>query len=207
MEHDGASIAGYPLVRALRRTAEREVWVAADASGQGVELHRSCPGEEGAVAREVEALLAADHPHLLPILDVATDDGVVLVRPLVPEDLAAWLLVRGRPEPGEAVTALAPVADAIGALHAIGATAGAVTAQSVRVDPDGAPLLTGEGARIETERATAAWRESSDAVAADVAGWRALALLLADASGSALPDAVEAALDRRDIGEAGAALL
>ncbi|MFA4841376.1 MAG: hypothetical protein WC580_06685, partial [Agrococcus sp.] len=123
------TIAGHPLVRALRRDVEREVWVASAASGAGVELHRSLPGEEALLAREAEALLLADHPHLVPILDVATDAGVVLIRPLLPRDLAGWLRERGAPQPGEAVTALAPIAAALGALHAVGAAVGGVPAQ------------------------------------------------------------------------------
>ena len=207
VEDEAATIAGHPLVRALRRTGDREVWVAADASGHGVEVHRSLAGEESVLAREAEALLRADHPHLVPILDVATDEGVVLVRPLFARDLASWLVARGEPQPGEVVTALAPVAAALAALHAIGAAAGGVTAQSVRLDADGAPLLTGEGAQVETERPTEAWGESSTGVAADVEGWRELALLLADACGRPLPIEVEAALERRDLAAAGAALL
>ncbi|ERG63049.1 hypothetical protein L332_01055 [Agrococcus pavilionensis RW1] len=206
MDPDAASIAGYPLVRAVRRTAEREVWVA-DASGHGVEVHRALAGADAPLAREAEALLLAEHEHLLPVVDVATDVGVVVVRQLVPRDLADWLLERGEPESGEAVTALAPIAAALGALHAIGAVAGGVTAHDVRIDDDGAPMLVGEGAHLETDRPTEAWREASDGVAADARGWRELALLLADASGQPLPQSVEAAVERRDLVAAGAALI
>ncbi|ROR67150.1 hypothetical protein [Agrococcus jenensis] len=204
---DGPTIAGHPLVRLLRRTGEREVWVAADASGSGVELHRSMPGEEALLAREVEALLLADHPHLVPILDVATDAGVVVVRPLLPHDLADWLRDRGAPDPGEAVTALAPIAAALGALHAVGATAGAVSAQHVRLDADGAPLLTGEGARVEATRPSIAWREGSAGVAADADAWRSLAEAVLAARGEALPDAALRAIDARDLAAAASALL
>ena len=202
-----ATIAGHPLVRALRRDAAREVWVASDAAGGGVELHRSQPGGEAVLAREAEALLLADHPHLVPILDVATDAGVVLVRPLLPHDLAGWLLERGAPQPGEAVTALAPIAAAIGALHAAGASIGGLAAQQVRLDADGAPLLLGEGARVETSRPSLAWREGSPAVAADAAGWRALAETVLAASGVDLPAAVDRAIEGLDLAAAGDALL
>ncbi|WP_143103116.1 protein kinase family protein [Agrococcus baldri] len=201
------TIAAHPLVRALRRDAEREVWVAADASGAGVEVHRSLAGGEAALAREAEALLALDHPHLVPILDVAVDAGTVLVRPLLQRNLADWLVQRQSPSPGEAVTALAPIATALGALHACGAIAGGCSASDIRLDPDGAPLLMAEGACIETERATDAWRESSEGVAADVAGWRQLALAVLETAGAALPDAVEAALGQRQLAAAGDALL
>ncbi|MET4099998.1 hypothetical protein ABIB37_002235 [Agrococcus sp. UYP10] len=206
-EEDRPTIAGHPLVRLLRRTAEREVWVAADASGAGVELQRSMPGEEALLAREVEALLLADHAHLEPILDVATDAGVVVVRPLLPRDLADWLRDRGAPDPGEAVTALAPIAAALGALHAVGATAGAVSAHHVRLDADGAPLLTGEGARVEAAKPSIAWREGSAGVAADADAWRSLAEAVLAGCGEALPDAVERAIAARDLAAAGAALL
>lgn len=204
---DDATIAGHPLVRALRRDAEREVWVARDATGAGVELHRSLPGNEALLAREAEALLLADHPHVVPILDVATDAGVVLVRPLLPVDLAGWLQARGSPQPGEAVTALAPIAAALGALHAVGAVVGAVPAQQVRLDSDGAPLLVGEGARVETARPSQAWREGSAAVGGDVDGWRALTETVLAASGVDVPEAVDRALAARDLAAASGALL
>ena len=207
VDDDDATIAGYPLLRALRRDAGREVWVAADASGSGVEVHRSLAGEEAGLAREAEALLAADHPHLVPLLDVATDGGPVLVRPLLPHDLAAWLVQRRAPAPGEAVTALAPVAAALAALHGVGASAGGIVARDVRLDGDGAPMLVGEGARIETSRATQAWREASAGVAADATSWRDLAVAVLEAGGAALPEAVELALERRDLAAAGDALL
>ena len=205
---EGAQIAGYPLVRALRRDAEREVWVAAGADDAGgVELHRSLSGAAGALAREAEALLAVGHPHLVPILDVATDEGAVLVRPLLPHSLAEWLVQRQAPPPGEAVTALAPIAAALAALHAVGASAGGCDAQGVRIDADGAPLLMAEGAQLETTRPTAAWRESSEGVAEDAAGWRRVALAVLEAGGATLPEAAERALEQRDLAGAGDALL
>ncbi|WP_143143664.1 hypothetical protein [Agrococcus sp. Marseille-P2731] len=210
MSDEGAQIAGHPLVRALRRDAEREVWVASDGPGgdaEGVELHRSLPGAESVLAREVEALVAAGHPHVVPILDLATDGGAVLVRPLLPMSLADWLIQRQAPAAGEAVTALAPIAAALGSLHAVGASAGGCSAADVRLDGDGAPMLLGEGARIETTRPTQAWLESSDGVASDVDGWRRLARAMLEMSGCALPAEVEAALVARDMAGAGAALL
>ncbi|WP_405218464.1 hypothetical protein [Agrococcus sp. Ld7] len=211
MDDGGAQIAGYRLVRALRSDADREVWVGSDApagaSTGAVELHRSLGAADGVLAREVEALLTADHPHLMPIVDVATHDGVVIVRPLLPRSLADWLLQRQSPPPGEAVTALAPIAAALAALHRIGASAGGCTAHAVRLDADGAPLLLGEGARIETERPTDAWRAGSEGVAIDVEGWRRLAEAVLEAGGAALPAAVERALQARDLAAAADGLL
>lgn len=212
VDEEHAQIAGYRLVRALRRDAERMVWVAADASadeavGCGVVIHRSLGAADGVLAREAEALLAADHPHLVPIIDVATDDGVVIVRPLLPRSLADWLVQRQAPPPGEAVTALAPIASALASLHRIGAIAGGCPAHAVRLDADGAPLLLGEGARIETDRPTEAWRAGSAGVAVDVESWRRLAVTVLEAGGAALPAAVEDALEQRDLAAAAAALL
>lgn len=207
MDDERTTIAGHPLVRLLRRDDDREAWVAADADGTGVELHRAPAGRDAVLAREAEAVAAAAHPHLVPVLDVAHDGGAVLVRPLLPRDLAGWLVTRGAPEPGEAVTALAPVAAALAALHAVGAAAGGVTAQAVRLDADGAPLLMAEGAAVEQSPPTTAWRESSAAVARDAAGWRALAETLLDAAGEVLPSEVERALAARDLAAAGDALL
>ena len=117
--------------------------------------------------REAEALASVEHPHIVPLRDVAADGGPVLVRPLLQRTLADWLVARGRPERGEVVTALAPVAAAVGALHAIGARAGALAAGAVRIDADGAPLIMAEGAAIETDRPTQAWRQASEGVADD----------------------------------------
>ncbi|WP_347757228.1 hypothetical protein [Agrococcus sp. ProA11] len=211
MDEEHAQIAGYRLVRELRRDAERMVWVAASASetetGGAVEIHRSLGGADGVLAGEAEALLAADHPHIVPILDVATDEGVVLVRPLLPRSLAEWLVRRQAPSPGEAVTALAPIAAALAALHRRGACAGGCAAQAVRLDADGAPLLLGEGAHIETDRPTDAWREASTGVADDAEGWRLLAVAVLEAGGAAVPAAVDRALAQRDLAAAADAML
>lgn len=207
MDDERITIAGHPLVRLLRRDDDREAWVAADGDGAGVELHRAAAGRDAVLAREAEAVAAAAHPHLVPVLDVAHDGGAVLVRPLLPRDLAGWLLARGAPEPGEAVTALAPIAAALAALHAVGAAAGGVPAQAVRLDADGAPLLMAEGAAVEQSPPNPAWLESSAAVARDAAGWRALAETLLGAAGEPLPSEVERALADRDLAAAGAALL
>ncbi|WAC65775.1 hypothetical protein OVA14_10640 [Agrococcus sp. SL85] len=45
-------------------------------------------------------MAAAAHPHLVPVLDQAADGGAVLVLPLLPRDLASWLVARGAPETG-----------------------------------------------------------------------------------------------------------
>lgn len=207
MDDARTTIAGHPLVRLLRRDHEREVWVAAAEDGSGVELHRGLEAGDAAIAREAEAVAAAAHPHLVPVLDQAADGGAVLVLPLLPRDLAGWLVARGAPEAGEAVTALAPVAAALGALHAVGAAAGGIALQDVRLDADGAPLLHAAGAAIETSPPTRAWRDASEAVARDVAAWRDVAEAVLDAAGAALPPEVESALAERDLAAAGEALL
>lgn len=201
------SIAGYPLVRALRSDAGREVWVGADASGAGVEVHRARAGGDATLAWEAEAVLRCGHPQLVPVLDVATDGGAVLVRPLLPNHLADWLVQRAGPEPGEAVTVLAPVAQALGSLHDGGAAVGGFVAADVRIDADGMPLLLATGAAVETDRVTEAWRTASSRVAADVASWRLLAEATLEACGAALPPSAEAALQEARLAEAGEALL
>ncbi|WAC65776.1 hypothetical protein OVA14_10645 [Agrococcus sp. SL85] len=105
------------------------------------------------------------------------------------------------------MTALAPVAAALGALHAVGAAARGIALQDVRLDADGAPLLLAAGAAIETSAPTRAWRDASEAVARDVAAWRDVAEAVLDAAGAALPPAVETALAERDLAAAGEALL
>lgn len=199
-------IAGHRIVRVVREEGERRVLAAY--GDEAVVLHVADAGGAATLAEEAEALLAVPHPHVLRVLDVATVDGaVVVVRPACAASAASWLLGRGAPRVGEVVTVAAPVLDAVGALHAAGATAGRIDLRSVVLDDDGTPALEGFGARLVTDRPTTAWREGDAGVAADCAALAALVGELLAACGAAVPAAVEVALDARDARAASGALL
>ncbi|MFC7430237.1 MULTISPECIES: hypothetical protein [unclassified Agrococcus] len=199
-------IAGHRIVRVVREEGERRVLAAF--GDEAVALHVADGETAMGLAAEAEALLAVAHPHLLPVLDVATVDGaVVLVRPMATETAASWLLGRTAPRVGEAVTIAVPVLDAAGALHAAGAIAGRIDLRSIVLDADGAPALEGVGARLVTDRPTLAWREADAGVAADCLALGALVDELLAACGEAVPRAVANALGARDARAASAALL
>ncbi|QCR19379.1 hypothetical protein [Agrococcus sp. SGAir0287] len=199
-------LAGHRIVRIVREEGDRRIVAAfGDAA---VELHVAEGSAAADAAREAEALLAVDHPHLLPVLDVATQSGaVVLVRPPSTSTAAAWLLARGAPAPGEVVTVLAPVLAAVAALHDAGAHAGRIDLHAIALDEDGAPALVGAGAGIETRRSTDAWRGASPGVAADCAALAALVDDLLAAAGERTPEPVAAALERHEPDAAARALL
>ncbi len=65
--------------------------------------------------------------------------------------LAALLRQRSELSPGEAVTALVPLLGAVGSLHSLGYTHGAISALNVLFDDRGAPVLIGFGAASVVE--------------------------------------------------------
>ncbi|WP_172802225.1 protein kinase family protein [Agrococcus jejuensis] len=190
----------------MRDAGERRVL--AGYGDAAVELHVGTGTAAAELAGEAEVLLRVAHPHVLPVLDVATHDGaVVLVRPRSAATAAEWLLARGVPRAGEVVTLVAPVLDAVATLHAAGATAGRVDLHAIVLDDDGAPAIAGAGAVQETTRPTAAWRDGSEGVAADCAALAALVDDLLATCDEHAPAAVREGLAARDVAAASAALL
>ncbi len=199
-------IAGHRIVRVVRDAGERRVL--AGYREAAVELHVGTGPSAAEVAAEAEVLLRVRHPHVLPVLDVATHDGaVVLVRPRSATTAAEWLLARGAPRAGEVVTLVAPVLDAVARLHAAGATAGRLDLHAIVLDDDGAPAIVGAGAAQETARPTAAWRDASAGVAADCEALAALVDDLLATCDEHAPGAVREGLAARDVASAATALL
>ncbi|OII27247.1 hypothetical protein [Frigoribacterium sp. MCBA15_019] len=115
--------------------------------GSRVVLRRRGSGSAGrSPVAEAVAFARADHPHVAPLVDVLTSASGELV--LVFEDLggdplASWLAARGRPEPGEAITLVVPVLDAVQHLARRGTAIGALDVDDVEIDARGAPVLVG----------------------------------------------------------------
>ncbi|MGN6742407.1 MAG: hypothetical protein ACTHJL_03815 [Amnibacterium sp.] len=139
---------------------------ATDDEGRRVRLARIRDGD-AAGERSVTAWLAAEGDHLQRVLDLGTapNGDLVAVLEELPHALAD--LVAARPlEPGEAVTVLVPVAEALAALHAAGVAHGAVGVPAIALTPAGAPVLLlprtartagpGDPALAEDRRALAA---------------------------------------------------
>ena len=97
--------------------------------------------------REVDALAALEHPHIVPIYDAGECDGELFLamRYLDGPDLAAILREEGLLDPGRALLLLGPIADALDAAHAQGIVHRDVTPANIRLDRRGDPYLTDFG--------------------------------------------------------------
>jgi serine/threonine-protein kinase len=114
--------------------------------------------------RECDALLALDHPHIVPILDAGEQDGRgYLVMGLARGGSLAERLAGGPLDAGEALAVLRAAAGALDAAHAAGLLHRDVTPANLLLDPQGpwladfgiarrvdATALTGEGLLLGT---------------------------------------------------------
>jgi hypothetical protein len=147
----GWKLAGYVIGRRLGRGVSGEVWQARVArSGEPVALKRiPVASAEAARAACAEAALLAslEHPNLVRLHELRrADDALVLVLDLAAGgSLAEVLATRGRLTPGEAITALAPVAAALAYAHDAGVTHGDLSAGNVLFSAEGLPLLSDLG--------------------------------------------------------------
>lgn len=171
----GAVVAGYRLIRQVAGAAD--AWLArSPGSDQTVCLEVGPP--TAAVERRVAAHSLVRSPHVLALLDLATDaDGrVVLVRERTDWTLATLLASRARLAAGEGVTVLGPLAAGLAAIHGAGLLHGSLTADSVLFCPDGRPVIGG----LDSIRARAAVDEpGSPADPGLIADYRSLAELVA----------------------------
>lgn len=144
-------IRGFELDRRLGAGASSEVWRATvSSSGDAVALKRlTLSGGEQARRAVAEAakLRVLDHPHLVRLHDLVLHrDAAVLVLDLADAGtLADLLVVRGRLTPGEAITAIAPIAAALAHVHAAGIVHGDVSPANILFTPGGVPLLADLG--------------------------------------------------------------
>ncbi|GFZ80422.1 protein kinase domain-containing protein [Nesterenkonia alkaliphila] len=93
---------------------------------------------------ELEAMLPLIHPHLVrPWGVLATAEGRtgLLLEPYTAGSLAQLLSSVGRLSPGQAVTALTPVAQALEHLHSRGAAHGDLSCANILLSPEGRPAL------------------------------------------------------------------
>lgn len=96
---------------------------------------------------EISALLATNSPHIVPLLDVATrkSGGIALVLARCTGGSLRELLGARSLSPGEAVNVLAPVVEALGAMHTHGFSHGSLRVSSVHFDSVGTPVVLGWG--------------------------------------------------------------
>jgi serine/threonine protein kinase len=167
-------VRGYAVEGRLGGGASGDVWRArALSSGALVALKRiPVADEEQRVRARAEAALlgALDHPNLVRLHGlVELDAAVVLVLDLADGGTLAELLAgRDRLTPGEVVTALAPIADALAHLHDAGVLHGDVSPANILFTANGTPMLADVGAArlVGDDAAVAASAYVDPAVAA-----------------------------------------
>jgi Protein kinase domain len=105
------------------------------------------PAARERARREVALLTTIDHPHVLPLLGVVDTSGalVLVLEHADGGSLDDLLASRGTLPAGEVVTACAPIAQALGELHARGLVHGHVTPANVLFSADGRPMLANLG--------------------------------------------------------------
>lgn len=140
-------VPGYQVEGLLGAGGTGEVWLATEESShRQVALKRlrldPAAGAD-AVRRLVATLDAIDHPHVLRIrrIDGEPTEPVLVCDYAESGSLGQLLRARDRLDPGEAVTVIGPIAEALAAVHSRGLVHGAVTPENVLFTEDGRPLL------------------------------------------------------------------
>ncbi|HET9945005.1 MAG TPA: serine/threonine-protein kinase, partial [Actinomycetes bacterium] len=144
-------VAGYDVTGRLGAGSGGEVWLGRDrATGEQVALKRVRPGAGLAardrLRREAAALAGLTHPHVLRLRSVAgcldaPDDLVLVLDAALGGSLARLVSRHGPRPPGQVVTVLVAVADALTAVRDAGLAHGDVTPSNVLVTADGRPVL------------------------------------------------------------------
>ena len=161
-------VPGYDVGRLLGRGGTAAVWLATEHGtqrdvalkcfsaagpvGDPQRERRHAVDAEEAVRREVRILSALEHDHLVKAHDVVRvrygngGSGLALVLDhAAGGSLAGLVAARGSLTPGEVVTSLTPIAQALAYLHANGLTHGDVSPGNVLFTAHGKPLLADLG--------------------------------------------------------------
>ncbi len=145
------AVPGVELGALLGRGGGGEVWEGcrvADGRRVAVKVSRGDAATAEAAVREaaVSARMAAEHVLGVESCTALPGGRVALVMPLMRGgSLARLVRARGHLSPGEVVTVLAPLAGALGRLHAAGVVHGDVSPGNVLLDLDGRPVLADLG--------------------------------------------------------------
>ncbi|WP_185200740.1 protein kinase [Glaciihabitans sp. INWT7] len=145
------TVGGYRLVRKLGAGTRAEIHLGHAGTREppdgdriaAIKVYRP-QTDDGSIDREIEALARASSRHLLELKDLATgaDGRPCLILPrLGSGTLGRLLATRGTLAPGEAVSILVPLIEAVKELHRVGVAHRDITLSSVLFDDGGAPVL------------------------------------------------------------------
>jgi hypothetical protein len=144
---------GYSLRRRLGSGSAGTVWLLRDlATGRHAVLKRvpksAVPSPTEFLA-DLELARTIDHPHIARLLDVreSPQDWLLFSQYVAAGTLTSLLERRGALTPGELVTLISPLAQALAALHRIGLTHGHLNLGDIMFDADGRPVITDAGLR------------------------------------------------------------
>ncbi len=148
--HTDGVVAGHRVIRLLGTGDRAVVYLGYSGAASAVALKVfRADTESSSIELDIAVLTSAAAPGLVRLLDVAQlGDGricLVLER-LTGGSLARYLVEHPRLSPGEAVTLLAPIIVALGALHAAGFMHGAISQSTILLDASGRSVVTGFGA-------------------------------------------------------------
>ncbi len=131
-------------------------------------------------AEKLSPATSVEHPHLGRLLDVVTNPGgekLAVAARVSGQTLEERLRVIGKKAPVDAVRMALRIADALNALHAVGAVHGFVHAGSVVVDPEGEPPVLAFYPSEEGEPLHAPERTQGSAPSVADDAWAAAGLL------------------------------
>ncbi|KQX64485.1 hypothetical protein ASD06_09995 [Angustibacter sp. Root456] len=144
---------GYDLLEPMGRGATSVVWRAradprVDPLTGGAEVAVKIVLAGPDAERELAVLSGVRHPHLLELREVVALDAdrlAIVTDLLEGGTLASVVAARGRLRPGEVVTVLVPLAQALAALHVTGVLHGDLAPSNVLFTLAGRPALTDLG--------------------------------------------------------------
>ena len=146
-------IPGHRVEAVIGTGSSAVVWSGTDASGRRVAIKVPHRGRDEIdrhqAMAEQQVLLAVQHDHLVPLRSVVplADGREALVFDLVRgAQLVGMVRSRGHLRPGEVVTVLTPVCEAVAHLHAAGGLHADISPANITVTPDGRPVLLDLGA-------------------------------------------------------------
>lgn len=150
---DRPQVPGHTVEAVIGAGASAVVWSGTDPTGRrvAIKVPRRARGvdDEWASLGEQQVLLAVQHDHLVPLRAVVplVDGREALVFDLVTgAQLGGMVRSRGHLRPGEVVTVLTPLCEALAHLHAAGGVHSDISPSNIMVTPEGRPVLLDLGA-------------------------------------------------------------